>query len=329
MQHGCILRLFVDDSVGVRESCLFHKIQLAGGRFLQNRGLCMAQDKKTVLDGLNLVDKFLFDETIENKEAFEAIASIVMGESMVLREAPHVEKEEAVSPELRAIRLDVIGFSERDRVISLEMQQRNTRNIPKRSRLYQGLIDVSLLEPGEIDFNKLNDSCMVFIAPFDIFGRGLFRYTFEGVCRECPDLKLNDGALRIFINTKGENREDFTQEFLDFCDYVTDSTDEVAERSGSDRIKLIHKYVSGIRKSEKMGAKYMQRWEELKNAKDEGMQKGMQKGIQLGLERGLKSLVDMAKDFCNDFESIYSLIIQNEDYKDVTREQVMKYYMQA
>lgn len=106
---------------------------------------------------------------------------------------------------------------------------------------------------------------------------------------------------------------------------MTDSTDEVAERSGSDRIKLIHKYVSGIRKSEKMGAKYMQRWEELKNAQNEGMQTGM----QLGLERGLRSLVDMAKDFCNDFESIYSLIIKNEDYKDVTREQVMKYYMQA
>ena len=285
----------------------------------------MTQSKKTVLDGLNLVDKFLFDETIENKEAFEAIASIVTGESMVLREAPHTEKEEAVSPELRAIRLDVIGFSEKDRVLSLEMQQRNTYNIPKRSRLYQGLVDVSLLGPGEIDFNKLNDSCMVFIAPFDIFGRGLYRYTFEGVCRECPDLKLNDGALRIFINTKGENREDFTQEFLDFCDYVTDTTDEVVERSKSDKIKLIHKYVSGIRRSEKMGAKYMQRWEELKNAQNEGMQKGM----QLGLERGLKSLVDMAKDFCNDFESIYRLIIKNEDYKDVTREQVMKYYMQA
>ncbi|MBQ7919332.1 MAG: hypothetical protein IJ324_05270 [Lachnospiraceae bacterium] len=69
----------------------------------------------------------------------------------------------------------------------------------------------------------------------------------------------------------------------------------------------------------------MQRWEELKNAQNEGMQTGM----QLGLERGLRSLVDMAKDFCNDFESIYSLIIKNEDYKDVTREQVMKYYMQA
>ncbi|MBQ7919863.1 MAG: Rpn family recombination-promoting nuclease/putative transposase [Lachnospiraceae bacterium] len=246
----------------------------------------MSQKKKTVLDGLNLVDKFLFDKTIENKEAFEAIASIVTSDSIVLKEAPHVEKEEGVSPELRAIRLDVVGFSEVEQVLSLEMQQRNTYNIPKRSRLYQGMMDVSLLEPGETDFNKLNNSCMVFIAPFDIFGRGLYRYTFEGVCRECPDLKLNDGALRIFINTKGKNRDAFTQEFLDFCDYVTESTDEVANRSKSEKVKLIHEFVSKIRMSEKMGVKYMQRWEELAYAKAEGRQQGIEQGMEQGIEQG-------------------------------------------
>ena len=117
----------------------------------------MLQKKKTVLDGLNLVDKFIFDKTIENKEAFEAIASIVTSEFVILKESPHVEKEESISPELRAIRLDVVGFSEAERVLALEMQQRNTYNIPKRSRFYQGVVDVSLLEPGETDFNKLND----------------------------------------------------------------------------------------------------------------------------------------------------------------------------
>ncbi|MBQ7919763.1 MAG: Rpn family recombination-promoting nuclease/putative transposase [Lachnospiraceae bacterium] len=260
----------------------------------------MSQKKKTVLDGLNLVDKFLFDKTIENKDAFEAIASIVTSDSIVLKQAPHVEKEEGVSPELRAIRLDVVGFSEVEQVLSLEMQQRNTYNIPKRSRLYQGMMDVSLLEPGETDFNKLNNSCMVFIAPFDIFGRGLYRYTFEGVCRECPDLKLNDGALRIFINTKGKNRDAFTQEFLDFCDYVTESTDEVANRSKSEKVKLIHEFVSKIRMSEKMGVKYMQRWEELAYAKDEGRQQGIEQGflrhIYQMVERGKYSIQDALED---------------------------------
>lgn len=90
------------------------------------------------------------------------------------------------------------------------MQKDNTGNLIRRSRYYQAQLDVSLLEPGSIDFNLLNDSCFIMIAPFDIFGRGLYRYTFEGTCRECPDLKIGDGAVRVFINTKGSNWKDFS-----------------------------------------------------------------------------------------------------------------------
>ncbi|MBQ8821223.1 MAG: Rpn family recombination-promoting nuclease/putative transposase [Lachnospiraceae bacterium] len=281
----------------------------------------MSQEKKTILDGLNLVDKFLFDEAIADKEVFEAIASIVTAERVVLKESPHVEKEEGISPELRTIRLDVFGTTEEERLLLMEMQKKNTYNIPKRSRYYLGMTDVSLLSPGEADFNKLNDVCLVFIAPFDIFGRGLYRYTFEGVCRECPDLKLNDGALRIFINTKGKNREDFSQEFLDFCDYVTESSDEVVARSESEKMKKNHHRVKEIRAAEKMGVNAMQRWEELAYAKDEGRAEGR----AVGLELGLKSLVNMAKAFCSDFETIYRMVIGNEGYENVTREHVMKY----
>ena len=78
---------------------------------------------------------------------------------------------------------------------------------------------MSLLEPGCGDFNELNDSCMILVAPFDLFGYGLYRYTFEGQCREVPGLALQDGAARIFINTFGTNRQDFPQEFLDFMEY--------------------------------------------------------------------------------------------------------------
>lgn len=56
-----------------------------------------------------------------------------------------------------------------------------------------------LIEPGCTDFNRLNDACFILIAPFDIFGRGLYRYTFEGTCKECPDLRIQDGATRILI----------------------------------------------------------------------------------------------------------------------------------
>ena len=134
------------------------------------------------------------------------------------------------------------------------------------------------MEPGSTDFNRLNDSCLILVAPFDIFGKELYRYTFEGTCKECPELKIEDGAVRIFINTKGKNKEDFSQEFLDFMEYITKSTDEVAAKTESEKIKLIHRRVRRIRASEKMGVKYMQEWEELAYAKEEGINEGYQIG---------------------------------------------------
>ncbi len=177
----------------------------------------------TKLDDLNLVDKFLFDETMEDTES------------------------------------------------------------------YQAQLDVSLLEPGSVDFNQLNDSCFILIAPFDIFGRGLYRYTFEGTCLECPDLKIQDGARRIFINTNGTNDADFSQEFLDFMKYITSSTDEAARNTSSSKIKLIHQNVRKIKASEKMGVKFMQQWEIEVLARQEGREEGLKEGIKEGFEKGTKS----------------------------------------
>ena len=99
--------------------------------------------------------------------------------------------------------------------------------------------------------------------PFDIFGYGLYRYTFEEQCLEVPGLKLNDGAKRIFINTNGNNPENFSKEFLDFMEYIVTPYDEVVEKSGSEKIKRIHERVCTIKRSEKIGVKLMQKWEEI------------------------------------------------------------------
>ena len=152
----------------------------------------MTNSIRTKLDRLNLVDRFLFDESMEDLETYQATVSILMENETVFQGRPETEKEFRVSPELREIRLDVVGTDLEGKVYYTEMQKKNTGNLPRRSRYYQAQMDVSLLEPGCTDFNLLSDSCMILVAPFDIFGRGLYRYTFEGVCQECPDLRLAD-----------------------------------------------------------------------------------------------------------------------------------------
>lgn len=144
----------------------------------------MTQKEKKALKNLNLVDRFLFDATMEQPEAYQATVQILPEKELTFLSKVETEKELRISPELRSVRLDVVGMDEQQVIYYTEMQQKDTRNLRKRSRYYQAQMDVSLLEPGTVDFNLLNDTCFILVAPFDIFGRGLYRYTFEGVCRE-------------------------------------------------------------------------------------------------------------------------------------------------
>ena len=268
---------------------------------------------RTILDNIYLIDSCLFNESAENPAAYRAMVEILTGEDVSMITWNETEKELAVSPQLRAVRLDVIGQDEKGSFYQMEMQKKDTKNLPKRSRFYQGQIDVSLLDVGCKDFNKLNDLTMILVAPFDIFGYGLYRYTFCGHCEEIPELKLEDGAKRIFINTHGTNAEDFSQEFLDFMKYINASTEQVAEQTASPKIQLIHDIVSRIRESEKIGVKYMQWWEEKAYARDEGYEEGGRDKLlaltQKKLAKG-KSIAEIADALEESEETIRELIAE-------------------
>ena len=57
------------------------------------------------------------------------------------------------------------------------------------------------------------------IMPFDLFGYGLYRYTFQMKCEEVPELKLDDGATRIFLNTRGKHPELVSPELIELLKY--------------------------------------------------------------------------------------------------------------
>ena len=108
----------------------------------------------------------------------------------------------------------------------------------------------------------MNEVLVVMITPFDLFGYGLYRYTFQMRCEEVPELKLDDGATRIFLNTRGKHPELVSQELIELLKYMEHSTDEVSEQCKSERIQKMHRRVCRIKASEKTEVKYMQAWEE-------------------------------------------------------------------
>ena len=103
------------------------------------------------------------------------------------------EKELRTAPWLRSIRLDVYALDKELSVYSTEMQKEYRNALVKRSRYYQSLIDSPLLEPGSVNFNQLNNTYMILIMPFDLFGLGRYCYTFQNCCREEKALERQTG----------------------------------------------------------------------------------------------------------------------------------------
>ena len=226
------------------------------------------------LQELNLTSRFLFDEVLEDPQIHQDVLGIIFQRDIPLLEKNETEKELRVSPLLRSIRMDVFSMDEEKAVYNTEMQQKRRADLAKRSRYYRSLVDAGLLEPGVPDYNRLNTSYIIMIMPFDLFGYKKYVYTFRARCEEEPECLLEDGATRIFLNTRGENDEEVPRELAEFLHYLEETTDERAASTDSQRIKRIHRRVRKVRLSEEVGVKYMQAWEERYYEREEGKEEG-------------------------------------------------------
>lgn len=272
--------------------------------------------KRKTLSELTLLDKFLFDQTMNIPEAHAAALQIILGqEDLKLLTGGQTEKEVRTAPWLRSVKLDVYAVGDDGTVYDTEMQAGYRDDLATRSRYYQSLIDSSLLEPGTISFNNLNRSCIIMITPFDLFGKGKYCYTFRPRCDEDHEVILQDKAVRIFLNTKGTNDHEVRRELIDFLHYVECVDEKVAEQSGSERIQKIHACVSRIKTSETIGVKYMQTWEEKIVIREEGREEAYVQAVRNLMEK-LGLTVGEALDMISVPEQMREKCVQLLEGKD-------------
>ncbi|MDO4287561.1 MAG: Rpn family recombination-promoting nuclease/putative transposase [Eubacterium sp.] len=149
-----------------------------------------------------ITNDFMFCRVMEDESICRAVLQEILPEIKIGR-LRYLEKQKTLDAGAHShgIRLDV--FAQDDgRVYDIEMQCVNAGHLKKRSRYYQGQIDTALLGKGE-DYERLRDSYVIFICTFDPFGYGQYIYHFENCCQEIEGLRLEDGARKVFINTKG------------------------------------------------------------------------------------------------------------------------------
>lgn len=154
-------------------------------------------------ENLDITDDFLFGKVMRNPEICKQMIEAILDIKIERIEYPEEQKVIDMTADSKSVRLDVYVKDTKDVIYNIEMQPVKRDNLPKRSRYYQGMIDLNLIEKGD-SYKNLNQSYVIFICCFDLFGRNRCKYTFENRCIEEPDIPLEDGTLKIFLNSKGD-----------------------------------------------------------------------------------------------------------------------------
>lgn len=163
---------------------------------------------------LTFADNFLFCKILEHDpDLCRRLLELLLHIKIDHLEPPQAERVMQETLVAKSVRFDVYAKDDQ-RVFDIEMQTTDTKNLPKRARYYQSIIDMDNLSKGE-NYTKLRDSYVIFLCLEDIFRKGQPVYFFENTCRGDRRLKLDDRAYKVFFNAaacdilKGDEERDF------------------------------------------------------------------------------------------------------------------------
>ena len=171
---------------------------------------------------LTLSDDYMFGAVMNDPECCKPLIELILGKKVARIEYPELQKSVWNAYGAKGIRLDVYVKDEEETVYDMEIQTGFSDGLPKRTRYYQGQIDLSVLSRGN-GYESLKKSFVIFICRFDPFGEGRYQYTFENRCLENPSLPLGDGTQKIFLNTKGKTG-DISDGLRNFLRYLENQT---------------------------------------------------------------------------------------------------------
>lgn len=225
---------------------------------------------------LTLRDDFIFGKVMMNKTICKRMLEILLSEQIESIEYPETQKAINISYQGKSVRLDVYVEDNKHTVYNTEMQQKKDKTsvnqLSKRSRYYQGMIDLNLIDKG-LPYTTLHKSYIIFICTFDPFGKGKYQYTFRPLCQEDNSLTLADETTRIFFNTKG-NLKGAPKGLRKFFEYIeTNLPADAFTKSLDDEVKR-------TKQNKKWRREYMKELLHDYDIKEEGRQEGRQEGEQ-------------------------------------------------
>ena len=157
------------------------------------------------VDELELTDDFMFAAVMQDPEVCRELLERLLKIKIEKVEYPELQKEIRPYYESKGVRLDVY-VKDSDHIYDIEIQTYHDKNLAKRTRVYQSMIDADNLMRGQ-DYLELKESFVIFITTFDPFGYEMPVYTFKNICKENTEIILQDETSKIFFNATAYKKE--------------------------------------------------------------------------------------------------------------------------
>jgi len=264
--------------------------------------LNMSELRVKEYEKLSFTDDFMFCKVLENNEELcKELLELILGKK--IRRINYLAKQKVIdiTSDGKGVRLDVYLEDEENTVFDIEMQTTTIKNLPKRMRYYQGMIDLNLIEKGS-DYKELKKSYIIFICMRNPFKqRELHLYTFENRCNEDASLFLGDESTKVILTLDG-TAEDVSSELAEFLDYLA------GKGGNSSFVKRLNEAVEQARNREIWRMEYMTLQMRDREKMEEGAKRERIKMLQRLIRKGC------TKEF------IFDLGYTDEEYAEAESE---------
>ena len=245
---------------------------------------------------LNLMDSFLFESVTEKPENAEVIARVIIERATgqkVKKLVVHPQKElKGINVNKHGIRMDVYTeeiseTAEGDEitcVYDIEPNNYYDKDIPRRNRYYQSMIDSKLLPSGEV-YKSLPDMFSIWLLPYDPFGDNRMVYTVKNIVTENNQIVYNDGVTKVFLYTRGTVGG--SKELKELLTFMENS---IRDNAVDEELAEIMNLVDIIKSNPEERKRYMGIMGVIDYEKRDAYEEGLNKGQIHGMIQAYKSL---------------------------------------
>ena len=235
-------------------------------------------DFRKQYESLQFKDDFMFGAVMRDIHIAKKVLCVILAEEIPDIEYCEIQKVVKNSVASHGVRYDVyIKTPDGTKVYNIEMQTTN-HYLQKRSRYYLSSSDIDFLSEGK-PYTGLPQTYIIFICPFDLFGRNKAVYKFENYCVE-ENIPLCDESYHIFVNTAGTTPRKELQNLMDYINTNIPNDDLTA---------AIQNKVRETRHDDMLFSTYLHQQQEQLLAEAKGRAEGRIEGV-------LKTLVQLVKD---------------------------------